>query len=138
MRAAAEFVGITFVMLIRGDRHRADGLAVFFAEERHCALLDGFLARLESGHDRHIRRDRLVDDALDALNLFGGHRFGMSEVEAQAVGRDQRTRLPRVFAEHVVKRLVEQVGRGVVAHDVVAALCIHAGNHLVAHFRHTV
>jgi hypothetical protein len=36
--------------------------------------------------DRHIRRNRVVDDALDAFDLLGGHRFGMVEVEAQVVG----------------------------------------------------
>ena len=34
----------------------------------------------------HIRGNRIVDHLLDAFDLFGSHRIGMGEVEAQMVG----------------------------------------------------
>ena len=49
------------------------------------------------------------------------HRLGVGEVEAQPVGRDQRALLRDVVAQHLAQRLVQQVGRGMVAADVAAA-----------------
>ncbi len=56
----------------------------------------------------------------------------MGEVEAEAIGSDQRTCLPSVLAEHAVQRGVEQVGGGVVAHDVPAPAGVDGRARLVA------
>ena len=47
--------------------------------------------------------------------------FRMGEVEAQAVGCDQRASLADVLAEHRPQAGMEQVRGGVIAHDVPAA-----------------
>src|SRR5207244_11359295 len=44
------------------------------------------------------------------------YRLWVREVEAQLVGPDRGARLARVLAEHVLKRLVQEVRRGVVRH----------------------
>ena len=63
-----------------------------------------------------------VGEALDLLDLLGGDRLVVREVEAQPVGRDQRAGLLDVVAEHLAQRVVQQVGGGVVAADGVAAV----------------
>jgi hypothetical protein len=50
--------------------------------------------------------------------------FGVGEVEAQAVGCDQRALLGDVIAEHLAQRLVQEVGRRVVLADGAAASMI--------------
>ncbi len=52
----------------------------------------------------------------------------MAEVEAQPVGRDQRTRLLHVRAEHLAQRPVQHVRRGVVAADAVASHRVDRGH----------
>ena len=56
----------------------------------------------------------------------------MGEVKAQAVWRYQRACLAGVLTQHRAQLGVQQVGGGVVAHDVAPALHIHAGNRPVA------
>ena len=68
-----------------------------------------------------VGADLLVDAPLDAPQLLGRDRLEVREVEAQAVGRDQRTLLLHVRAEHLAQRGVQQVRGGVVAADVLAA-----------------
>ena len=50
-------------------------------------------------------------------SLLGVIGFGMREVEAQAIGRDQRALLRDVLAEHLAQRLVQQMRRRVVGAD---------------------
>ena len=59
-----------------------------------------------------------------SLSCSVGQRLEVREVEAQAVGRDHRARLLHVLAEHLLQRLVEQVGRRVVGADGVAPLVV--------------
>ncbi len=61
-----------------------------------------------------------------------GEGVGRAEVEAQAVGVDQRALLLHVLAEHLAQRPVQDVGAGVVATDGVAALDVDGGGGLLA------
>src|SRR5439155_8983486 len=56
-------------------------------------------------------------------------------VEAKAVGRDERTLLVDLLAQHDLERLVEQMRAGVVAADRVAPLGVHAALARVARLR---
>ena len=87
----------------------------FFAEERHRASSDGFLRWLHDGLNGGVLQDVLVDDLLDVEQLFAGQRVEMDEIESQAIGRHERSRLLHVWPEHLAKRRVEQVSGRVVA-----------------------
>jgi hypothetical protein len=62
----------------------------------------------------------LVDQILDPPPLLLGERPRRGEVEAQAVGSDQRPGLPHPLAEHLAQGGVQEVGGGVVALGVAA------------------
>ena len=64
----------------------------------------------------------MVREVLDLRDLLRSDRRVVAEVEAQAVGRDERTRLLHVLAEHLAQRPVQQVRAGVVPADRVAPL----------------
>ena len=64
-----------------------------------------------------LSQDAVVDLALHDGDVLGRQRLGVAEVEAQAVGRDQRALLRHVRAEPAAQRLVQQVGRRVVGAD---------------------
>ena len=112
------------------DLDDAHLVPVLLAEQHHRAEL----ARLFDRRHERAHGDRLehalVDDALDALALFGRQLLGVREVEAQLVGANGRARLLDVIAEHVAQRLVQQVRRGVVrlGREAVAPVddCLHA------------
>ena len=72
------------------------------------------------GH-RRVLQHVIVGHILDALELFGGHRLRMREIEAQPVRRDQRALLRDVVAEHLAQRLVQQMRGRMVAPDRAAA-----------------
>ena len=82
--------------------------------------------------DRRVPDDLLVDDALDAIELVARDRLEVHEVEAQAVGRDERARLLDVGAEHLAQRGVEQVRRRVIAARRVADVGVDLGGDDVA------
>ena len=65
--------------------------------------------------DRRVAADLLVDDPLDAIELVARDRLEVHEVEPQAIGRDERSGLLHVRAEHLAQRRVQQVRRRVVA-----------------------
>ena len=54
-------------------------------------------------------------------------RLVVAEVEAQAIGGDQRALLLHVVAEHLAQGPVQEVGGGVVAADGVAAVAVDGG-----------
>ena len=60
------------------------------------------------------------------------HGLVVGEVEAQAVGADERTGLLHVRAEHLAQRPVQHVGGGVIAADAIAAHTVDLGLDLVA------
>ena len=65
---------------------------------------------------RELRADLRVDHALDRLELLRGDRLRVREIEAQAIGRDQRAFLDHVRAEDLAQRRVQQVRRGMIEH----------------------
>ena len=64
--------------------------------------------------------------------LIGRDGLVMAEVEAQALGRDERPGLLHVRTEHLAQRPVQHVGRGVIAPDTVAAHTVDRGGDRVA------
>ena len=105
-----------------GLEHPHD-VAVLVAEEGDGAHRLGLgLGRLvDAARGRCPRTSPLARSSI-RLDLVGGDRRVVAEVEAQAVGRDQRARLLHVLAEHLAQRPVQDVGAGVVAADGVAPL----------------
>ena len=79
-----------------------------------------------------VAQDAAVDAGFDALQLIRRDRLGVGEVKAQAVGRHQRACLAGVLAQFLAQFGMQQVGGGVVAHDITAALCVHLGNSRLA------
>ncbi len=73
-----------------------------------------------------------VRQRLDPVELGLGDRLVVAEVEAQPVRADVRAGLLDVGAEHLAQRPVQDVGRGVVAADRVAARSVDRGDDLVA------
>ena len=71
---------------------------------------------------RVVRQDLGVDELLDLADLLVGQRRVVREVEAGALGVDQRALLLHVRAQHLAQRLVHQVGGAVVAHGAGAPL----------------
>ena len=65
-----------------------------------------------------------VGDVLDARELLVADRLWMAEVEAQAIGRDERALLRHVIAEHLAQGLVQKMRRGMVGADGGAARVI--------------
>ncbi len=125
MRAAAEFVAVV------GDLHRAHGLAVLLVEERIGAGFDGL------GH-AHLRRGDssiLADDAphlmFDGMALLGREAAIEGVVEAQVVGRDQRSCLAGRVPEGVAQGAMEHVRAGVVAHRPRATIAVDLGQQLL-------
>ena len=110
MRAAAQFDrpahGVAATLAHGDDAHL---VAVFLAEQRARARGDGVVDGHQPRGDRRILQHDVVGDILDPLDLAGAHRLGMREVEAQAVGRDQRALLRHVIAEHLAQRLVQKM-----------------------------
>ena len=66
------------------------------------------------------------------------NRREVDEVEPQPVGRDERSRLLHVRAQHLPQRGVEQVRRGVIAPRRVARLVVNRGGHDVARLQHAL
>ena len=83
--------------------HHANGLAVFFAEERKGA----HRSRRDQRHllelDRAVTQKLLDDEVLYAAQLVGGGGGVVVEVEAQVVRRDQRTLLMQTRTEYGAK-----------------------------------
>ena len=81
---------------------------------------------------RRVPVHLLVDDALDAIEIVARDRLEVHEVEAQAIGRDERAGLLDVRAEHLAQRGVEQVRRRVITPCGVADIDVDLGRHDVA------
>ena len=126
MRAAAQFDGIGFVgVRILAHGQHAHFVAVFFAEQR-------FRARTRSP-DRSASaacetsefwRMTALTSCLDALEFVRRHGFGMAEIEAQPIGRDERTLLRHMRAEHALQRGMQKMRRRMVGARGAAALAI--------------
>ena len=91
-----------------------DALPVLVVEERQgthrlCLRLRGL-----DHHDGLVGQHIGIGCLSHLGQLFGAQRLGVREVEAQTVGRHQRTLLAHVIAEHVTQRAVQQVRSRVV------------------------
>ena len=80
------------------DRHHPDLVAILFAEERHRARRDRLLRVADRSIHGAFLQDLVVDELLDGRALLRRQRGEVHEVEAQAVGRDQRAGLLDVRA----------------------------------------
>ena len=60
--------------------------------------------------DLGILADAPVDLVFDCLHVFVGQRARLAEIEAQAIGRDQRALLCHMLAETAAQRLVQKMG----------------------------
>ena len=123
VRAAAQFG--------RGLAHaqHAHAIAVLLAEQRHRAEIQRFLHVHVVHFGRMVVADFGVHPALDLGQLAGTERSEMGEVEAQTVGRDQRTLLGDVIAEHAAQGGMQQVRGRVVEHGGGATRGVDAGAH---------
>src|SRR6185312_14706487 len=104
MRAAAELdrerlrrMTMSVLFLAHGDD--AHLLAVFLAEERERARLHRFRRRHQPRRYRAVLADAIVDLGLDDAEILGRQRARMAEIEAQALGRDERALLRHMLAE---------------------------------------
>ena len=109
-----------------------DGIAVFFAEQRHGAQLFGLLDGHLGGGDGVRLQNQLVDTGLHLFQLLGGHGGKMTEVEAADLIIHHGARLMDVVAQNLLQRLLQQVAGGMVAHDIHAAALIHRGRDGIA------
>ena len=108
----------------RAHRDDADLVAVLLAEEGAGAGLDRLVDGHELRHDRLVLQEHRVGDVLDLSDLVVGDRLRVAEVEAQAVGRDERALLSHVLAEHLAQGLVQEMRRRVVGADRRAARAV--------------
>ena len=72
---------------------------------------------VSAGH-RQIADDELIDSILDLVHFFGGDRLIVAKVEACFLIVHERTFLIDVCSQHPSQRVIEEVGRGMIAHDV--------------------
>ena len=126
MRPAAELDGEAR----HGDH--TDPLAVLLTEERHGPRRDGLVPRAFLDLQLVVAEDVAVDEPLDVAELLLADRLVVGDIEPEAIRGDERARLPDVRADDGAQRRMEQVGRGVVALDVVASLGVDLGRDLVA------
>ena len=80
---------------------------VFLAEQRDGAFRHRRVVGHLAGFGGGVPADLGVHEPLDLLQLIGGDRLEVREVEAQPVGRDQRTFLLHVGAEHLAQRCMQ-------------------------------
>ena len=107
---------------LAADRDDAHRVAVLLAEHRDRAAL---LAPPRSAAPRRRESAFARISALTRSSTWRfcsvGHRREVREVEAQAIGRDERALLRDVIAEHLLERVVQEVRRRVVRADPLAA-----------------
>ncbi len=126
VRAAAQLLAEA------GDRNHAHAIAIFFAEQRHGAGVERLVEIHDIGMDFDVFQDLFVDELLNFGQLLGIGVRVMRKVEAQAIGIDDAAGLFDVRSEHLAKRGVEQMRRGVVAHGGMAQIAVHLADELVA------
>ena len=106
--------------------HHAYDVAVLVAEKGERAGLDSVVVGHLFGRDLRVFADTRVDLLFDRRQVAFADRAGVREIEAQAIGRDQRARLMDSGAEHVAQRVVQDVSGGVIEHRGVAPRPIDA------------
>ena len=111
---------------------RTLGSGILVAEEGERAGGESVVDVHDVGRDVEIVANFVVHLLLDVGELAGIDGGEVREIEAQAVGRDERAGLLHVRAENVAQRGVHQVRGGVVAHVARAALGIGDGGDAIA------
>ena len=111
-----------------------NGVAVLFAEERHCAFLlcgldVGFL-----GYDGRSKHDLLINVRFYAFDLFGSESLEVREVEAADLVAYVGACLLNVVTENTAESRLKKVSRGVVTHNVLAVEGINNNFDAVANF----
>ncbi len=98
MRTAAELNRELLVAIKAAHADDANFIAVFLAEQRTCACFLGVIHRHHACDNRRIGghfRTHIFDDL---CHLFRANRIGLAEIEAQAVGFNQRAFLRDMIA----------------------------------------
>src|SRR5690606_6349 len=102
------------------DADHAHVLAVLLAEEHHRALAPRLGDRHDAPRHGQVGLHPAVHELLDLRELRRRQRVSVREVEAQAVGRDERAGLRHVRAQHAAQGGVQQVRGRVVLLRLVA------------------
>ena len=111
---------------MRAAAHGDDAnlVAIFFAEQGAGAGLDRLIDVHQARGDGGVFQDHAIGDLLDLRQFLVRDGFGMGEIEAQTIGRDQRAFLRDMVAENLAQSLVKQMRGGMIGADGGAALVI--------------
>src|SRR3954470_22575018 len=105
--------------------HDPHDVSVLLAEQRHRAFRDRVLVGHLLRVDRQVLPDVRVDFRLDRAELVAFDWAMMTEVEAQPLRRDHRSRLANMSAKDFAKRGMDEMRRGVIPLDVAAARFVY-------------
>src|SRR5581483_9304563 len=114
------------------EAHDADDVSVLLFEEVHRTIRDGLAIRLLSLVERQRLADLLHHALVDTRDLLRRHSAVERDVERRVVGADPGALLHDVLAESLAQRLVQQVGRRVMARDRAAPLRVHRRGRLLS------
>ena len=126
MGAAAEFHRET-----AAHGEHTHPVAVLLAEQGPRAPLQGVVEGQFFHADFRVGADLSIRQRFHLRQLVAAERLRIAEVEAQAVGGDQRAFLFHMIAEHFAQGGVQEVGGGVVQRDVAAPRRVDAGANVV-------
>ena len=117
------------------DPDHAHFVAVLLSEQRHGVILvDGRVdGDVLYDFDALVAQHFFVDEVFNVLQFLVFDRGEVREVEAQMIGRDQRSGLLDVLAEDFAQPGVQKMGGGVVAHCGLANRGVNDSVHFVAH-----
>ena len=119
MGAAAQLTAVAV------DRDHANAVPVFLVEQRHRPGRQGVLVRHHLRPHGEDGEDLLIHPRLEPGAFVRGDGAEVQEVEPQPVRRHTRPCLARVLAQDLPKGTVQEVGRGVIPHDVPPARGVH-------------
>ena len=118
MGAAAKLdrIGALVVIGILDFAHgdHAHLVAVLFAEQSARAGRARFVKAHEPRRHLGVFQHHMIGDVLDLFEFRARDRLGVGDVEAQPLGRDQRTLLRHMIAKHDAQSLMQDMGRRMV------------------------
>ena len=115
------------------EAHDPDDIPVLLLEQVHRALRDGILVRLLALVKRKRFPHLLHHASVDPMQLFFADGSVQRNVKRRVVGPDPRPLLNDPFAQGFAQRLVQQMSRRVVAHDLPPPLVIDRRGRLLPH-----
>jgi hypothetical protein len=126
MGAAAELdrIGLAFAVKRITQAQHTHAIAILLTKQRERAFLDRRLRRHFLEHALGVLPDHGVHLIFDALDFLSRHRLSVAEVEAEAIGFDERALLRDMRPQHIAQRRMQQVRRRVVGADLCAARVI--------------